>query len=98
MSDEIKIIIRPTKEGFAMFIVEPKEDEPMSDHMMSCYTLARGMIKFGLNAPDIAFDYGLESFREEEQKRKLNGNDRLNKMKKIDNIIDITALLKRKKP
>ena len=98
MSDEIKIIIRPTKEGFAMFIVEPKEDEPMSDHMMSCYTLARGMIKFGLNARDIAFDYGLESFREEEQKRKLNGNDRLNKMKKIDNIIDITALLKRKKP
>ena len=98
MSDEIKTIIRPTKEGFAMFIVEPKEDEPMSDHMMSCYTLARGMIKFGLNAPDIAFDYGLESFREEEQKRKLNGNDRLNKMKKIDNIIDITALLKRKKP
>ena len=57
MSNEIKIIIRPTKEGFAMFIVEPKENEPMSDHMMSCYTLARGMIKFGLDAPDVAFDY-----------------------------------------
>ena len=98
MSNEIKIVIRPTKEGFTMFIVEPKKGEPMSDHMMSCYTLARGMIKFGLDAPDAAFDYGLASFREEEQKRKLNGNDRLNEIKRTDNIIDITALLKRKKP
>ena len=98
MSNEIKIIIKPTKEGFAMFIVEPKEGEPMSDHMMSCYTLARGMIKFGLDAPDVAFDYGLTSFREDEQKRKSNGNDTFNIIKKTDNIIDITALLKKKKP
>ena len=98
MSNEIKIIIRPTKEGFTMFIVEPKKGEPMSDHMMSCYTLARGMIKFGLDTPDVAFDYGLTSFREEEQKGKLNGGDRFNDIQKIDNIIDITALLKKKKP
>ena len=99
MSTEVKIIIRPIKEGFAMFIVEPKENEPMSDHMMSCYTLARGMIKFGLDTPDEAFDYGLTSFREEEkQKGKANGGDRFNMIQKIDNIIDITALLKKKKP
>ena len=98
MSNEVKIIIRPLKEGFAMFIVEPKKDEPMSDHLMSCYTLARGMIKFGLDTPDLAFDYGLISFQEEEQKRKSNGSDRFNEIQKIDNIIDITALLKKKKP
>jgi len=98
MSNEIRIVIRPTKEGFTMFIVEPKEGEPMSDHMMSCYTLARGMIKFGLNEPDVAFDYGLASFREDEQKRKSNGNDIFNSIQKTDNIIDITELLKKKKP
>ena len=98
MSIEVKIIIRPIKEGFAMFIVEPKENEPMSDHMMSCYTLARGMIKFGLDTPDVAFDYGLASFREEAQNKKLNGGDKFSDIQKIDNIIDITELLKKKKP
>ena len=81
-----------------MFIVEPKENEPMSDHMMSCYTLARGMIRFGLDTPDVAFDYGLASFKEDELKRKSNGNDPFSSIQKRDNIIDITALLKKRKP
>ena len=98
--EEIKIIIKPSNEGFAMFIVEPNKDTPMSPHMMSCYTLARGMIKFGLDTQDMAFDYGLLSFKEEEKLNKKNGNGSLklqNDIEKIGNVIDITALLKKRK-
>ena len=94
--EEIKIIIKPSDEGFAMFIVEPNKDTPMSPHMMSCYTLARGMIKFGLDTPDMAFDYGLLSFREDAKREKTNGNGSYKDVEKTDNVLDITKLLKRK--
>ena len=100
MTDEIKIIIKPLDEGYAIFIVEPDSKEPMTDKMASCYTLARGMIKFGLDTPDMAFDYGLLSFKEEEKLNKKNGNGSLklqNDIEKIGNVIDITALLKKRK-
>ena len=72
MTDEIKIIVKPLEEGFAVYIVEPDAKEPMTDKMASCYTLARGMIKFGLDTPDIAFDYGMLSFREYAKRNKSN--------------------------
>ena len=98
MSDEIKIIIRPLKEGYAIYIVEPDGKEPMTEKMASCYTLARGMIKFGLDTPDIAFDYGLMSYREEAKPKKPNGNGiNYDDIKRTENIIDITKLLKGKK-
>ena len=98
MTDEIKIIIKPLDEGYAIFIVEPDSKEPMTDKMASCYTLARGMIKFGLDTPDMAFDYGLMSFREDRKLDKPNGksNGNYNDIKKTGNVIDITKLLKRK--
>ena len=96
MTDEIKIIIKPLDEGYAIFIVEPDSKEPMTDKMASCYTLARGMIKFGLDTPDMAFDYGLLSFREDAKKEKTNGNGSYKDVEKTDNVLDITKLLKRK--
>jgi hypothetical protein len=96
MTDEIKIIIKPLDEGYAIFIVEPDSKEPMTDKMASCYTLARGMIKFGLDTPDMAFDYGLLSFREDAKREKTNGNGSYKDVEKTDNVLDITKLLKRK--
>ncbi len=96
MTDEIKIIIKPLDEGYARFIVEPDSKEPMTDKMASCYTLARGMIKFGLDTPDMAFDYGLLSFREDAKREKTNGNGSYKNVEKTDNVLDITKLLKRK--
>ena len=96
MADEIKIIIKPLDEGYAIFIVEPDSKEPMTDKMASCYTLARGMIKFGLDTPDMAFDYGLLSFREDAKREKTNGNGSYKDVEKTDNVLDITKLLKRK--
>jgi hypothetical protein len=96
MTDEIKIIIKPLDEGYAIFIVEPDSKEPMTDKMASCYTLARGMIKFGLDTPDMAFDYGLLSFREDAKREKTNGNGSYKNVEKTDNVLDITKLLKRK--
>ena len=58
-NNEVKIIIKPISDGtYAIYIVEPKGTEPMTEKMASCYTIARGMIKFGLETPDVAFDYG----------------------------------------
>ena len=96
MTDEIKIIIKPLDEGYAIFIVEPDSKEPMTDKMASCYTLARGMIKFGLDTPDMAFDYGLLSFREDAKREKTNCNGSYKDVEKTDNVLDITKLLKRK--
>jgi len=100
-NNEVKIIIRPVKDGtYAIYIVEPKGTEPMTEKMASCYTIARGMIKFGLETPDIAFDYGLMSFQEDKKlaQVKANGksNGNYNDIKKTGNVIDITKLLKRK--
>ena len=96
MTDEIKIIIKPLDEGYAIFIVEPDSKEPMTDRMASCYTLARGMIKFGLDTPDMAFDYGLLSFKEDAKRKKTNGNGSYKDVEKTGNVLDITKLLKRK--
>ena len=97
--NEVKIIIRPVKDGtYAIYIVEPKGTEPMTEKMASCYTIARGMIKFGLETPDVAFDYGLMSFREDRKLDKPNGksNGNYSDIKKTGNVIDITKILKRK--
>ena len=93
---EIKIVIKPTEvKGFAMFIIEPK-DKIMSPEIMSCYTLARGMVKFGLETPDIAFDYGMSSFQEEENTFKYNGGKHKG-LKREGNILDITDIIKNRK-
>ena len=100
MENEIKIIIRPLDEGYAMFIVEPNPKTPMTDKMASCYTLARGMIKFGLDTPDMAFDYGILSFKEDAKQKQNSGNGsayKYNDVEKTNNILDITKLLKKKK-
>jgi len=99
--EEIKIIIKPLDEGYAMYIVEPSKEKPMTDKIASCYTLARGMVKFGLDTPDMAFDYGLLSFREDakKQEKKSNGNGsahKYNDVEKTNNVLDITKLLKGK--
>jgi hypothetical protein len=99
--EEIKIIIKPHNKGYSMYIIEPSKEIPMTDKMASCYTLARGMIKFGLDTPDMAFDYGLLSFREDakKQEKKSNGNGsahKYNDVEKTDNVLDITKLLKGK--
>ena len=96
MIDEIKIIVKPLEEGFAVYIVEPNSKEPMTDKMASCYTLARGMIKFGLDTPDIAFDYGMLSFKEDAKRNKTNGNGTYSDIEKTGNVLDITKLLKGK--
>ena len=96
MTDELKIIVKPLEEGFAVYIVEPDAKEPMTDKMASCYTLARGMIKFGLDTPDIAFDYGMLSFREDAKRNKSNGNGVYSDIEKRGNVLDITKLLKGK--
>ena len=98
-NNEIKIIIKPLTDGsYAIYIVEPKGTEPMTERMISCYTIARGMIKFGLETPDVAFDYGLMSFQEDKKLNKNNGklNGNYDDIKKTGNVIDITKLLKRK--
>ena len=95
MEDEIKIIIKPAaQDGFAMFIVEPKQI--MSAEMMSCYTLARGMVKFGLETPDIAFDYGVDTLRQEKDKNDFKSNgSKYDDVKKDGNVFDITEIIKR---
>ena len=98
-NNEIKIIIKPLTDGsYAIYIVEPKGTEPMTERMISCYTIARGMIKFGLETPDVAFDYGLMSFQEDRKLNKPNGksNGKYDDIEKTGNVIDITKLLKGK--
>ncbi len=68
--ESIKVLITPWEKGFSCAILQEKKCYMNHEEYELCSTIARGMIKMGMDSPEKVFQAGVQGFAEDRRKKK----------------------------
>jgi hypothetical protein len=68
--ESIKVLITPWEKGFSCAILQENKCYMNHEEYELCSTIARGMIKMGMDSPEKVFQAGVQGFAEDRRKKK----------------------------
>ena len=66
--ESVSVVISPHKKGFTCGVLDPKNPKARD----VCSYIAKGMVRFVTNNPDLIYEEGMKGFYEEDNKPKKN--------------------------